>query len=109
MATTRSPMVVLGVMVFAAFLPLIVLWTTTTDLRSLLYFSLFALYFLVAHVILPGWVYLDANGRESDAALTWTIITFILPFIGFICYCVIGQPDAPHRVETSGTDTSIKR
>jgi hypothetical protein len=109
MATTRSPMLILGVMVIAAFFPLIILWTVTTNLRSLLYFIGFALYFLIAHIALPGWVYLDANGRESDAALTWTITAFILPVIGFVCYYMLGQPDAPHRVETNGTDASVKR
>jgi hypothetical protein len=102
-------MIVLGIMVVAAFLPLTILWTVTTNLQALLYFIGFALYFLIAHIVLPGWVYIDANGRESNAALTWTVVAFILPVVGFVCYYLLGQPDAPHQVEASGTDTSVKR
>ncbi|MFB6250644.1 MAG: PLDc N-terminal domain-containing protein [Halobellus sp.] len=99
MATTRSPLVLLGGLVTVAFIPLFAMWLVVADLGTLAYFFSFALYFLIAHVALPGWVYLDANGRGSDAPLTWTGITFLLPFVGFVAYYFLGQPDAPHRAD----------
>ena len=99
MATTRSPLVLLGGLVAVAFVPLFAMWLVIADVGRLVYFFAFALYFIVAHVVLPGWVYLDANGRGSDAPLTWTGITFLLPFVGFVAYYFLGQPEAPHRTD----------
>ncbi|RLM56721.1 hypothetical protein DVK02_09535 [Halobellus sp. Atlit-31R] len=99
MATTRSPIVVLGGLVAVAFLPLLVMWILVTDVGTLAYFVGFALYFLVAHVVLPGWVYLDATGRGSGAVISWTALCFFVPFVGFLAYYVIGQPDAPYEVD----------
>jgi hypothetical protein len=99
MATTRSPLIVLGGLVAVAFLPLLVMWIVVTDVGTFAYFAGFALYFLVAHVALPGWVYLDATGRGSDAALAWTVLCFFLPFVGFVVYYFLGQPDAPYEVD----------
>ena len=99
MATTRSPFVVLGGLVAVAFVPLFAMWLVVADAGTLAYFFGFALYFLVAHVALPGWVYLDANGRGSDASLTWTGIAFFVPVVGFAAYYFLGQPDAPHEVD----------
>ncbi|MFA1609731.1 PLDc N-terminal domain-containing protein [Halobellus rubicundus] len=99
MATTRSPLVVLGGLVAVAFVPLFVMWLVIADLGTLAYFFGFAVYFLVAHIALPGWVYLDANGRESGSPLGWTALAFLLPFLGFVIYYFVGQPDAPHEVE----------
>lgn len=100
MATTRSPLVVLGGLVAVAFVPVFVMWVAISDLGFAIYFFGFAVYFLVAHVALPGWVYLDANGRGSDSPLGWTALTFLLPLLGFVIYYFVGQPDAPHEIET---------
>jgi len=98
MPTTRSPIAVLGGLVAVAFLPLLIMWVVISDLGTFAYFLGFAVYFLVAHVALPGWVYLDANGRGSDAATTWTGLCFLLPFVGFVVYYFVGQPDADYEV-----------
>ena len=97
MATTRSPLVVLGGLVAVAFLPLLVMWIVVTDVGTFAYFAGFALYFLVAHVALPGWVYIDATGRGSESAVGWTGICFFLPFVGFVAYYFLGRPDAPYE------------
>jgi high-affinity Fe2+/Pb2+ permease len=101
MATTRSPFVVLGGLVAVAFVPLVAMWVAVSDLGTFAYFVGFVLYFLVAHVVLPGWVYLDATGRGSDSATAWAGICFFLPFVGFVAYYFLGQPDAPYEAEPS--------
>jgi hypothetical protein len=98
MATTRSPIVVLGGMVAVAFLPLLVMWVAISDLGTFAYFLGFAVYFLVAHVALPGWVYLDATGRGSDAATPWTVLCFFVPIVGVAAYYFVGQPDADYEL-----------
>jgi hypothetical protein len=97
MATTRSPLVVLGGLVILALLPLLVMWIAVTDAVTFAYFAAFALYFLVAHVALPAWVYIDATGRGSDSATGWTALCFLVPFVGFVVYYFLGQPDAPYE------------
>ncbi|WP_311170359.1 PLDc N-terminal domain-containing protein [Halobellus ordinarius] len=106
MATTRSPIVVLGGLLLVAFLPLIVMWIVVTDVGTFAYFAGFALYFLIAHVGLPGWVYLDATGRGSDSAVGWTALSFLLPVVGFIAYYVLGRPDATYE---AGADRRVRR
>jgi len=98
MATTRSPFVVLAGLVAVAFLPLLVMWFAVTEIVTFVYFAGFALYFLVAHLALPGWVYIDATGRGSDSAVGWTVLAFLVPFVGFAAYYFLGQPDAPYEV-----------
>jgi high-affinity Fe2+/Pb2+ permease len=97
MPTTRSPLVVLGGLVAVAFLPLVIMWVAISDIGTFAYFLGFAIYFLVAHVALPGWVYLDATGRGSDSATAWTGLSFLVPFLGFAAYYFLGQPDAPYE------------
>ncbi|MGQ4556364.1 PLDc N-terminal domain-containing protein [Halobellus sp. GM3] len=106
MATTRSPLVVLGGLVAVAFLPLVVMWIVVTDVVTFAYFAGFALYFLLAHVALPAWVYLDATGRGSDSAVGWTALSFLLPFVGFVAYFFLGRPDAPYE---AGVDPRVRR
>lgn len=98
MATTRSPLAVLGGLVAVAFVPLAAMWIAISDLGTFAYFVGFALYFLVAHVALPGWVYIDATGRGSDSATAWAGICFFVPFAGFAAYYFVGQPDAPYEM-----------
>ncbi|MFB6092899.1 MAG: PLDc N-terminal domain-containing protein [Haloquadratum sp.] len=98
MATTRSPLVVLGGLVAVAFLPLLAMWIAVTDAGTFVSFAGVGLYFLFAHVALPGWVYLDATGRGSDHAVPWTATAFLLPVVGVVAYYFLGQPDAPYTV-----------
>jgi len=98
MPTTRSPLVVLGGLVAVAFLPLFVMWVAISDVGTFAYFVGFAIYFLVAHVALPGWVYLDATGRGSGSAAAWSGLCFLVPFVGFVVYYFLGQPDAPYEM-----------
>ncbi len=97
MPTTRSPLAVLGGLVAIAFLPLVVMWVAISDVGTFAYFFGFAVYFLVVHVALPGWVYLDATGRGSDAATAWTGLCFLVPLLGVVAYYFIGQPDAAYE------------
>lgn len=99
MATTRSPIAVLGGMVAVAFVPLVAMWVAISDLGTFAYFLGFALYFVVAHVALPGWVYIDATGRGSDSATAWAGICFFIPFAGFAAYYFLGQPDAAYEAD----------
>ena len=101
MPTTRSPIAVLGGLVAVAFLPLLVMWVAISDVGTFAYFLGFAIYFLVAHVVLPGWVYIDATGRGSDSAIAWTGLCFLVPFVGFAVYYFLGQPDAAYEVDPS--------
>lgn len=97
MPTTRSPIAVLGGLVAVAFLPLLVMWVAISDIGTFAYFFGFAVYFLTAHVVLPGWVYLDATGRGSDAATAWTALCFLVPVVGGVVYYVVGRPDAAYE------------
>jgi len=99
MPTTRSPLVVLGGLVAVAFLPLLVMWVAVSDVGTFAYFFGFAIYFLVAHIALPGWVYLDATGRGSDSATAWTGLCFLVPVVGVVLYYFVGQPDAPYETD----------
>ncbi|WP_144904792.1 PLDc N-terminal domain-containing protein [Halobellus captivus] len=105
MATTRSPFIVLMGLIAVAFLPLLVMWVAVTDVGTFAYFAGFALYFLVAHLALPGWVYLDATGRGSDSAIGWTAFNFFVPFVGFVAYYFLGRPDAPYE---AGADAGLR-
>ncbi|WP_049985582.1 PLDc N-terminal domain-containing protein [Halobellus rufus] len=105
MATTRSPFVVLAGLVAVAFLPLLVMWIAVTDLGTFAYFAGFGLYFVVAHLALPGWVYIDATGRGSDSATGWTVLAFLVPFVGFVAYYFLGRPDGPYR---AGADAGLR-
>ena len=100
MATTRSPIVVLVGLVAVAFLPLLAMWFFITDIGTFAYFAGFGLYFLVVHLALPGWVYIDATGRGSDSPIGWTVMAFFVPVIGFLVYYFLGQPDAPYEVNS---------
>lgn len=100
MATTRSPVIVLGVLVLAAFVPLAVMWVSVAGLRGLGYLLAFAVYFVAFHVLLPARVYVHARNRGSDSRLAWTALAFVLPAVGAAIYFLVGM--AFERVEPAG-------
>ena len=86
MASLRSPVALfVGFFVFVS-VPLVAMWVAVGDLSLLARLAGFMLYFLVAHVVLPGWVYLDARSAGNDYAVAWTVVTFLVPFVGALVY-----------------------
>ena len=89
MASLRSPVALFaGFFVFVS-IPLVAMWLAVGDLTLLARFGGFALYFLVAHIALPAWVYLDARPTAHTSAVTWTVVTFFVPFVGALVYLLI--------------------
>jgi hypothetical protein len=89
MASLRSPVALfVGFFVFVS-VPLVAMWVAVGDLSLLASLVGFMLYFLVAHVALPGWVYLDARAAGNDNAVAWTVVTFLVPFVGALVYLLL--------------------
>ena len=89
MASLRSPVALfVGFLVFVS-IPLVAMWLAVGDLTLLARLGAFALYFLVAHVALPAWVYLDARPAEHSSAVAWTVVTFLVPFVGALVYLLV--------------------
>jgi apolipoprotein N-acyltransferase len=89
MASLRSPVALFaGFFVFVS-IPLVAMWLAVGDLTLLARFGGFALYFLVAHVALPAWVYLDARPSPGSSAVAWTVVTFLIPFVGALVYLLV--------------------
>ena len=65
MARTRSPALLLVGLVLLLFVPMAVMWAVAGPGELLGRFLLFGVYFLVGHVAVPGWVYLDATRRAD--------------------------------------------
>ena len=91
MASLRSPVALFaGFLVFVS-IPLVAMWVAVGDFALLGRLAGFALYFLVAHVILPTWVYLDARTDENRSAVAWTVVTFFVPFVGALVYLLVAR------------------
>ncbi|WP_318567851.1 PLDc N-terminal domain-containing protein [Salinigranum marinum] len=96
MASLRSPVVLfVGFLVFVT-VPLVAMWVAVGDLALLARLAGFVLYFLVAHVVLPAWVYLDARSAGDDYAVAWTVVSFLVPLVGALVYLLLvrGRRDA---------------
>jgi apolipoprotein N-acyltransferase len=99
MASLRSPVAIfVGFLVFVS-LPLVAMWVSVGDPALLGRLLGFAVYFLVAHVALPAWVYLDARTAGNDSAVAWTVVTFLVPFVGALVYLLLVRS---RREATSG-------
>jgi hypothetical protein len=86
MASLRSPLALfVGFFVFVS-IPLVAMWVAVGDLSILAPLLGFMLYFLVFHVALPGWVYLDARSAGNDYAVAWTVLSFFVPLVGALVY-----------------------
>jgi apolipoprotein N-acyltransferase len=89
MASLRSPVALfVGFFVFVT-VPLVAMWIAVGDPAVLARLAGFALYFLVVHVALPGWVYLDARSAGNDYAVAWTVVTFLVPLVGALVYLLL--------------------
>ncbi|WP_380674389.1 PLDc N-terminal domain-containing protein [Salinigranum sp. GCM10025319] len=88
MASLRSPVVLfVGFLVFVT-VPLVAMWVAVGDLALLARLGGFVVYFLVAHVALPAWVYLDARSA-GDNAVAWTVVAFLVPLVGALVYLLL--------------------
>ncbi len=89
MASLRSPLALfVGFFVFVS-VPLVAMWVAVGDLGLLLSLLGFMLYFLVAHVVVPAWVYLDARSAGNDYAVAWTVVSFFAPLVGALVYVLL--------------------
>ena len=89
MASLRSPLALfVGFFVFIS-VPLVAMWVSVGDVSLLAPLLGFMLYFLVAHVALPGWVYLDARSAGNGNAVAWTAVTFLVPVVGALVYVLL--------------------
>jgi hypothetical protein len=89
MASLRSPVVLfVGFLVFVT-IPLVAMWVAVGDPGLLLRLGGFVVYFLVAHVALPAWVYLDARAAGNGNAVAWTVVTFVVPLVGALVYLLL--------------------
>jgi hypothetical protein len=89
MASLRSPLALfVGFFVFVS-IPLVAMWVAVGDLSILAPLLGFMLYFLVFHVALPGWVYLDARSGGNGNAVAWTAVTFLVPVVGALVYLLL--------------------
>lgn len=52
---------------------------------------LFLLLFLVFGVLLPYWVYRDAEAKGSDNAVLWALVVFFAPLLGLVLYLILGD------------------
>lgn len=86
MASLRSPVAIFaGFLVFVS-VPLVAMWVSVGDVALLVRLFGFVVYFLVVHVALPAWVYLDARTAGDDSAVAWTVVTFLVPLVGALVY-----------------------
>ncbi|WP_136589917.1 PLDc N-terminal domain-containing protein [Salinigranum halophilum] len=89
MASLRSPLALfVGFFVFVS-IPLVAMWVSVGDPALLLPLLGFVVYFLVAHVVVPGWVYLDAKSARNDYAVAWTVLSFFVPLVGALVYLLL--------------------
>jgi heme/copper-type cytochrome/quinol oxidase subunit 4 len=89
MASLRSPLALfVGFFVFVS-VPLVAMWVAVGDLSLLAPLVGFMLYFVVAHVAIPGWVYLDARSAGNDYAVAWTVFSFFVPFVVALVYVLL--------------------
>jgi hypothetical protein len=98
MASLRSPVAVFVGFFVLVSIPLVAMWVSVGDPGLLGALAGFMLYFLVAHVALPGWVYLDARSAGGDNATAWTAVTFLVPFVGALVYLLLVRS----RADASG-------
>ena len=97
---TRSPLSLLGLLVLAAFVPLVVMWVAVSGWDGIGYLLGFALFFLVFQVLVPARVYVHARANESNAVLAWTALAFVLPVLGALVYFLVTV--ASDRAGTDG-------
>lgn len=89
MASLRSPLALfVGFFVFVS-VPLVAMWISVGDASLLLPLLGFAVYFLVAHIGVPAWVYLDARTSGNDYAVAWTVVSFLVPLVGALVYVLV--------------------
>jgi hypothetical protein len=93
MASLRSPVAVFVGFFVLVSVPLVAMWLAVGDLALLARLAGFALYFLVAHVALPAWVYLDARSAGGRSAVPWTVAAFLVPFLGALVYLLVARRD----------------
>ena len=88
MAQTRSPALLLVGLVLLLFLPMVAMWAIAGPGDLLGPFLLFGVYFLVGHVAVPGWVYLDATRRADRWRTLFTAVAFFIPIAGPVGYLI---------------------
>lgn len=54
----------------------------------------FALFFLVVHILLAGWVYQDIRRRNSGSGI-WIVLTLLTGFLGALVYAIVRLGDKP--------------
>ncbi|WP_232687183.1 PLDc N-terminal domain-containing protein [Halobacterium zhouii] len=54
-------------------------------------FALFALLWLVFAIVLPLWVYSDAQRNSTDSPVLWALVAFFGGVLGFLLYLIIGR------------------
>ncbi|MDR9412471.1 MAG: hypothetical protein RI544_05205 [Haloquadratum sp.] len=91
MARTRSPALLLVGLVLLLFVPMVVMWAVAGPGELLGRFLLFGVYFLVGHVAVPGWVYLDATRRADRWRTLFTAVAFLVPVAGPVSYVLRRQ------------------
>jgi len=54
-------------------------------------FVIVALLMLVLSIVIPLWVYSDAQRNSSDSALLWALVVFFGNLLGLLLYLLIGR------------------
>ena len=54
-------------------------------------FLLFAFLMIIVHVVLIGWVYLDAEEHSDDPPYLWALVVFFAPMLGLVLYVLLGR------------------
>lgn len=54
-------------------------------------FLVFLLLWLVFAIVLPVWVYSDAQQHSDDSPLLWALVAFFGGILGFLLYLIIGR------------------
>jgi len=57
-------------------------------------FVIVALLMLVLSIVIPLWVYSDAQRNSSDSALLWALVVFFGNLLGLLLYLLIGRDGA---------------
>jgi hypothetical protein len=91
MAQTRSPALLLVGLVLLVFVPMVVMWIVVGAGDLLVPFFAFSVYFLIGHVLVPGWIYLDATRRADRWRTLFTAVAFFIPIAGPLSYLVRRQ------------------
>ena len=54
-------------------------------------FLLFFFLLFLIHVVLIGWVYLDAEEHSDDPPFLWALVVFLAPLLGLVLYALLGR------------------